>query len=57
MITRQLSKMTPEPHAMSKYAEVWRGQMNLGDCTTDVCIKTIKVGNIHKVSEPLPCSG
>ena len=54
MIRYQMSKSTPEPDTTSKYAEVWRGQLNLeegGNSSTDVCIKAIKTENVHKVGE------
>ncbi|KAF9647772.1 kinase-like protein [Thelephora ganbajun] len=51
MVFRQFSKLTAEPCAVSKYAEVWKGQTGPGEggnSTMDVCIKAINLENVHK---------
>ena len=59
VIPTQPSKLTAEPDDVSRYAEVWRGQMALGEGgngMTDVCIKVIKAERVHEVGEHLPYS-
>ena len=61
VIRYQISKSTLKLDTASRYAEVWRGQMDLGagsNGPTDVCIKVIKTENVHKVSgTPYPALG
>jgi len=50
------SRSTAEPHAVRGYAKAWRGQINSGEgdnCPTDVCLKVIKIENVHQVITPL----
>ena len=61
VIPSEISKSILKLDTASRYAEVWRGQMGLGEGgngPTDVCIKVIKPENVHKVSEtPYPALG
>jgi hypothetical protein len=53
-IRRQFSRSTDQPFSVSRYAEVWNGQPSSGegnDGTMDVCIKAIKLKEVHKVCE------
>lgn len=45
LVPRQSSKLSTEPCAVNKYAEVWKGRTGPGEGsggTMDVCIKVIK---------------
>jgi hypothetical protein len=49
---RGFSKLTTEPCAASKYAEIWKGRIGPGegsDRTMDVCAKVIKPEKVHSV--------
>ena len=47
------TRLTTNPYAVSRYAEVWRARFNFGesdDRPVDACIKAIKVEKVYKVA-------